>query len=159
MNAAHWHLLVNHLPVIGTLFVVLLLIAGFLRSSGEVQKLSLVFAVVVALTAVAAYLTGDPAEHVVENLPGVTSFAIHVHEEFAEVAFVLTACLGGLALVGLVAFRRRAKPPAAFMVAVLVLALVSAGTMAWTANLGGKIRHTEIRNQPPPANPVSMLQH
>jgi hypothetical protein len=32
------------------------------------------------------------------------------------------------------------------MMASLVLALVTAGSLAYTANLGGLIRHTEIRS-------------
>jgi hypothetical protein len=28
--------------------------------------------------------------------------------------------------------------------------IVSAGLMAWTANLGGKVRHTEIASNPTP---------
>jgi DNA-binding NtrC family response regulator len=32
---------------------------------------------------------------------------------------------------------------------VLLVALVAAGLMAWTANLGGKVRHTEIRGSVP----------
>ncbi len=159
MNPAHWHLILNHLPVIGTLFLVFLLIAGFLQHSGQVQKLSLIFAVIVALTAVAAYLTGDPAEHVVEYLPGVTRSAIHAHSHFADIALTISIGVGVLALLGLIAFRRREKPPAAFMVAVLVVALISAGTMAWTAELGGKIRHTEIRDEGAGGSPVSFPEH
>jgi hypothetical protein len=158
MNGAYWHLILNHLPVLGTLFLLFLLIAGFLQRSGPVQKLALVFAVIVALSAVAAYFTGEPAEHVVENLPGVTSLAIHTHEEVAEIAFIISGFVGAMALGGLVAFRRREKPPAAFMAVVLALALISAGTMAWTAKLGGQIRHTEIQQNPAAVNPVSMLQ-
>jgi len=35
---------------------------------------------------------------------------------------------------------------------VLLLALVAAGLMAWTANLRGKVRHTEIRGPTSPAS-------
>jgi hypothetical protein len=148
MNSAHLHLILNHLPVIGTLFLVLLIIAGLLQNSGQVQKTSLVFAVIVALTAIPAYLTGNPAESVVEHLDGISRPAILNHRQFAETALTITLLVGGLALLGLIAFRQREKPPLGFMVAVLVLAIISAGTMAWTADLGGKIRHPESLEEP-----------
>ena len=157
MNGAHWHLVLNHLPVVGTLFLLFLLVAGFLQKSGQVQKLALVFAIIVALSAAAAYATGDGAELVVERLPGVTSLAIRTHEKAAELAFLVTVFLGGIALGGLVAFRRRERLPMAFMAAALAVALVAAGTMAWAAILGGQIRHTEIRNELALVNPISGL--
>ncbi len=158
MNAAHWHLVLNHLPVIGTGFVIFLLIAGFVQDSRHVQKLALLTAFLIAMTAVAAYLTGEPAEKVVEHVSGVSESAIHAHEDFAEIAFAITGCLGGLGLLGLVVFRRLEKLPLAFMLIMLALAMASAGTMAYTASLGGDIRHSEIQPPLTPANtPVSSL--
>jgi hypothetical protein len=158
MNAAHLHLILNHLPVVGAPGVALLLMLGLLRKSADVQKAALIFAVLVGLTAIPVFLTGDPAESVVEDIPGVLHSQIEAHEEAADITLATTSFLGALALGGLIAFRRRERPPAAFMQAVLVVALASAGVLGWTANLGGKIRHTEIQSAPP-AGVVSKLPH
>ena len=89
MNGAHMHLLVNHLPVIGSLFAILLLIWSLIRKNTEIARAALGLFVVAALTGLAAYFTGEPAEHMAEEIAGVTRGAIHTHEESAELATVL----------------------------------------------------------------------
>ena len=41
MNWTHLHLALNHVPVLGSLFVALLLIAGIARKSEELKRMSL----------------------------------------------------------------------------------------------------------------------
>ena len=41
MSAAHWHLVLNHLPLLGILFGALLLAYGLWRDQTEVQQASL----------------------------------------------------------------------------------------------------------------------
>ena len=155
MNAAHLHLLVNHLPVIGALFAMFLLAWAALRRNSELTRAGLGLFVVAALAGLAAYYTGEPAEDLVERLPGVTKAVIHQHEETAELATILLAGYGAFALGALVYFWKRTKNiPRGFIVAALLLGLIPAGAMALTANQGGEIRHTEIR--PASANTVAM---
>lgn len=145
MNSAHLHLMLNHLPVVGSVFALLLLVAALMRKSQELQKASLVVFAIIALTAVPVYLTGEPAEKLVERLPGITEAVIEQHEEAAEVAFISVLALGVAALGGL-AFAWRARPlPRWFAIVLLLLSVTTMGLMLRTANLGGQVRHTEIR--------------
>jgi uncharacterized membrane protein len=145
MNGVHLHLLLNHLPVIGSLFAILLLIWALFRKNAEIANAALGLFVIAAITGLAAYFTGEPAEHVAEEIAGVSRRAIHSHEESAELATVLLGGYGVFALGGLLYLRRRAERfPRKFLSLSLVLALIPAGAMAWTANQGGKIRHPEI---------------
>jgi uncharacterized membrane protein len=145
VNAAHIHLLLNHLPLLGTGFGVLLLLLAFARRSDELKRVSLGVFALAALIAVPTYLTGEPAENVVERLPGVSKPIIEEHEEAAEGAAAALGVLGVFSLAGLVRFRRSALPNW-LAVSSLVLGLVVAGLMARSANLGGLIRHSEIRS-------------
>jgi uncharacterized membrane protein len=52
---------------------------------------------------------------------------------------------GVVALAGLILFRHAEKLPGWIVAATLVLSIATSGLMGWTANLGGQIRHTEIR--------------
>ena len=62
----------------------------------------------------------------------------------AKAAFIVTLVAGVAALVGI--WLTRGKAVASWCASlVLLVALVAAGLMAWAANLGGKVRHTEIR--------------
>ena len=56
--------------------------------------------------------------------------------------------LGVGALAGLIVFRRGKTVPAWFGSLIVAAALIVSGLMAWTANLGGQVRHSEIRGGP-----------
>jgi hypothetical protein len=151
MNAIHVHLMLTHVPVLGTVFGLGLLLVALWRRSDEVKKVALGVFVLAALFAVPVYLTGEPAEDGVKGLPGVTKAVIEDHEEAAEVAFTSLVILGVGALAGLFFFRRGKAVPGWFGAGLLAAALVVGGLMIWTANLGGRVRHTEIRSQTVPS--------
>jgi uncharacterized membrane protein len=138
------HLVLNHLPVFGILFGLIVLALGLWRRNESWTKLALGALVAVAVTAALAMATGEGAEEAVENLPGVSESIIHEHEEFAETTAMITYVLGAGALAALVAYRRRVIPRA-LSVTVLAFTTATTGFVAYTAHLGGQIRHTEIR--------------
>lgn len=145
MNIIHLHLLLNHVPVIGAIFALLLLAFGILKKSDDLKKASFGAFAIAALIAIPVYLTGEPAEGLIENLPGVSESVIERHEYAALLALIAIGVVGTIALVGLVLFRGNRKIPAWFSYLSLILALTAGGLMAWTANLGGQVRHSEIR--------------
>jgi uncharacterized membrane protein len=146
VNAAHFHLLLNHLPVVGTLFGLGLLLWAMVSRNAEMKKGALGLLVLAALTALPTYLTGEPAEELVAPLAGVSQPAIEEHEEAAEVSAIAAGLMGASALLALWSGRSRRKVPAVLGVIVLILAVVTAGLMARTANLGGRIHHIEVRS-------------
>jgi hypothetical protein len=137
--------MINHFPVIGVLGALLVFGYGLVRKSDEVKLLGLGLFVLIALMTIPVFLTGHAAEDVVKNLPGVTESSIGTHEEIASLALALIELLGVIALGGFFLFQRSAALPRWYIVLILVIALASAGTVGLTANLGGQIRHTEIR--------------
>ncbi len=145
MNWAHVHLLLNHIPVIGMLFAVLLLLVAMVKKSDALKVLSLQFFVLLTLLTIPTYLTGDPAAHDVRSLPGVTKEIIERHDDAATIALIGMILLGVLALATLIINYRKKLLPTWVVTLAFVLSLAEAGWLAWTANLGGQIRHTEIR--------------
>lgn len=153
MNLAHVHLLLNHVPVLGTVFGLALLVYALWKRDDRLQRVAFGTFVVVALLALPAYFTGEPAEEAVAGAPGVTEQVVDVHEEAALVSLIGVELLGVIALGGLLV-ARGGRPLAAGVTRVaLLVALATAGLSARTANLGGQIRHPEIRAgaQPAPA--------
>jgi len=146
MNQAHVHLILNHIPVIGMVIGFLLLAVAMAKRSTELKKLSLSVFVAMALIAIPTYLTGEPAEKIVEHLPGVSEAIIELHEGAALIALVGAEILGVFALGGLLLFRRSHTLPRWFVTISLILSIAVAGMLGWTANLGGQIRHTEARS-------------
>ena len=147
MNAAHWHLILNHIPLVGIGFVILLMIIALARKSPELKNVAQIFTVIVALWAIPSYLTGEPAEETVEDMPGISENPIHEHEEFAEKAFIFIEVVGGIALIALIGGRFNKKLGNTLAVVTLVGLIAGGGLIAWTANLGGKIHHQEIRGE------------
>jgi hypothetical protein len=74
MNPPHLHLMLNHLPFLGTIFGLGLLAYGIWRDSEDVKKAALGVLVVVALLAVPVYLTGEPTADAVKGLTSVSSY-------------------------------------------------------------------------------------
>jgi len=150
INWAHVHLMINHFPVIGVFGGILLLVYALVRKSEEVKMVSLGVFVLIALITIPVFLTGEGAEDVVKHIPGVTEAYIGRHEELAELTLVLMEILGVLSLTGLVLLKLKGSIPAIIVILVLVMSLITATFVGITANLGGQIRHTEIRESAVP---------
>lgn len=148
MNYAYLHLVLVHIPVIGLLFGIFLLVVAMAKKSEELKRASLGVFVLIAVLTLPVYFTGEPAEDAVEQLPGVSESIIDEHEESSFTALVFAELLGITALGGLLLFPRSKAIPAWLLTTLMVLSIGSGGSMAKTANLGGKIRHTEIRSGP-----------
>jgi hypothetical protein len=102
--------------------------------------------VVAACAGLVVYLTGEPAEELIEDVGGIAHSVVEQHEEAALIAAVLLGGVGLLSLAGLFVYRRRSIPPR-FAAVAFIVALVPAAAMVYTANLGGQIRHSEIRSK------------
>lgn len=145
MNWAHTHLLVNHIPILGGVFAVLLLAWGWIRGEPSVVRLSLFLFVVLAGAAIAVHATGERAVEVAERLPDVTRALIDAHESAAGKATTVYFVAGLAALAGLIAFRRRPSLPAWYVALMFLLGAANAVMIVRAGLLGGEIRHTEVR--------------
>ncbi len=144
MNVVHLHLILNHVPALGVVFAGLLLGIALWHRSAQFQRVALVMMVGCALVAIAVYLTGKGAEDTVEHITGVSEAAIDRHEDAAVASVVAIGVLGGLALVGVLLFRKATAVPTAFAAGLLALTLTTTGLFAWAGYLGGQIRHSEL---------------
>jgi hypothetical protein len=145
MNSAHMHLLLNHLPVLAVAFGAALLGVSQIFGQKPYERLALVVLLFSALVALPVYLSGEPAENVLGAIAPISEPLIESHEEAAAIALGATAVVGALALTSLLAIRRNQSILAGRLVALTVaVSFMAAASMAVTAYLGGKIRHSEI---------------
>ncbi len=142
-NWAHLHLIGNHLPLFAALTAVLLLGAGLIGKSAPLSRAGLIACLLAGLGTWAAVYSGERAEDWVIDKPGVTEEVIEEHEEAAETSRYAAFPLGALALVTLF---WRSGPQRPLQIVLLLLALATTGLMGKAANLGGQIRHTEVRD-------------
>lgn len=145
MNDAHLHMVVNHFPIIGTIFGLGILITGIVMKKNVIKNVAYVLFCISAIFGFASMYTGEGAEEIAENLPSVTDQIIHEHEEMAEKLALVLYVLAGISLVGLfLNFKNHAKASLVSFLA-FVIALVAVFLGKQTGTTGGDVRHTEIR--------------
>jgi uncharacterized membrane protein len=145
MNDAHFHMVVNHFPIIGIILGFGVLIAGIIFKNDSVKNTAYCLFIVGAIFALASMSTGEGAEEMVEDMPSVGKQIIHEHEEMAEKLALVLYVLGVVSIVGL--FANIKKHAQAKLVSFLALAIAAVGIFfgKQTGTTGGEVRHTEIR--------------
>jgi len=146
MNDAHLHLLFNHLPIVSSLIGLLILAAGIFLKQGLVRKTAFAVLIFSALVTLPAFFTGEGAEEIVEELPGISHNLIHEHEEAAELALWLSEALGILALIAFYLDHIQHKLSGMANLFTLIFSIGTFVSFAKTGNTGGEIHHPEISN-------------
>ncbi len=145
MDATHLHLALAHFPIIGTIIGAAILAYGQIFKNIEIQKVALATFIVMALLTIPVFLTGEESEETVEHLAGIPEQLIENHEELAEKAIWLMGILAGLSLVAYYAIVKKFSFSKAITWITLLVSLATFGLFAQVGNLGGQIRHSEIR--------------
>jgi hypothetical protein len=130
----------------GFIIGIALYVVSLLRGTHHhLKQASLVVLVGVALVAIPTYVTGNAAERALQNTQGVSPVLMSMHEGAAFIALMLMQVTGFFAWLALWQLRRFSFVPRWASVLVLLLALATLALVARAANLGGEIRHPEIR--------------
>jgi uncharacterized membrane protein len=140
---AYLHLLSNHVPILGSLFGVLLLVVALVKPNLNTTLSAYLILLLSGIGGIVAYFTGEPAEESVEHIPGISHKLIHVHEEMAENALIFVFLLTAAAVVGLWAERAQWKSARKIERFTLVIGIIAFILFAFTGYLGGHIRHGE----------------
>ena len=164
MDLTHAHLLLNHVPTIGFGVGLFLYLWALASGSFDMKRAALVLFTGVAILTIPTYWTGNAAAEIIcKGIdPGAADFTqsttcpdgtvsrslIQTHEGAALVAFTVIEITGAFAWLGLWQIRRIKQTAKWLTTAVLILALVSMALVAGAANIGGEIRHSEIRESP-----------
>jgi uncharacterized membrane protein len=155
LSPTHIHLLLNHFPTIGFIIGLTLYVAGLYAQSDHVKQAALVVFVGIALITIPTYTTGNAAE---ERLcvpaagnpnacadTGLSKALIEEHEGAAYLSLAFMIVTGGFAWLGLWQYRRIFRIARWNTFAILVLSVVTLALVSRAANIGGEIRHPEIR--------------
>ena len=145
MNESHLHLAINHFPIILPIVGLLLLIAGSTLKSSILKQTAYGFYILAALLTVAAYSSGEAAEHFIEDLPGVEEKYMEIHEETAEIFAQIMYLLGGISLLGLWACLKRKRFAKRVVYSTIILTILALFYAKKTGTTGGEIMHAEIR--------------
>jgi hypothetical protein len=146
MNSTYLHLLLNHFPIIGTLMGSGLLLWGIIKKQAQTQSIAAGILFLMAIIALPVYLSGEPAEETVENLPGISEAMMELHEESANLAIWIMGITGILSLVAIILHRQKHAFSGKAYLLAFILSVVTFGAMVRTGYYGGRIRHSEIRD-------------
>jgi uncharacterized membrane protein len=145
VNLAHVHLLLNHVPTVGAVVALGLLLVAFVRRDEPLKLAGLEVLFAIAVLTLPVYMSGVAAQQKLRNQPELSDTAVRVHQDAALDGFTVTEFAGFIAWVALWQARRRGRSGRGLVPAVTVLAIVGLALMARAATLGGEIRHPEIR--------------
>lgn len=160
MNAAHLHLLFNHVPIIAGILGTLILVAGMVLRQPAVKRTALGIFVIAAVAALPAFFSGEGAEEIVEKLPGSGESVIESHEDIGKIFLIAMEVLGVFSLITFVLDRKNARRTMEFYILVLLISLFTGVLGARVGTSGGNIRHPEIQNgASAPANAPGEQEH
>lgn len=140
------HVLINHVPIIGTLMGLIGLLVGLFFKTRTALIPALVILFVAGISIWPVYETGEAAYKPIRKIAGDPgSDWLDEHMDRADRAawtFWVMASLSAAAVAAPVRWPRTAVPLA---LATAVAAVICVGAGAWIAQPGGLVRHTEFR--------------
>jgi hypothetical protein len=145
------HVLINPLPVYGLAMGLIGLVVAFFLRSRSAQIATLIIVLISAASAWPTYVFGKQAKDRVLSMESeVGDQWLEEHEDRAEDLIWLFYVLAVVSAGALIVPRKwpRLANPLAMVVILLGIATLGAG--GYIAYAGGKVRHREFRNVPPP---------
>jgi len=145
MNAAHIHLILNHFPIAGMLFATPLLLIAWWRKNALLGQTGMALILLSGLLTIPTFITGEPAEEIMELVPGISERLIEIHEEAAEKTMWFVGAAALAALLSLVVAIKYKSMLFKAIPVVILISLFTIGFLAWTDRTGAEISHPEIR--------------
>lgn len=145
MNGAYLHLALNHVSLFTLVIGIIALIASMKRKSVDLRVMAALLFVVTGIFAYITIQTGGQAADVLKNLGEDNDF-IKGHAEAATWALRSGILIATLAIAMEWAARKKPKWLRPLQWILLLFAIHGSTVFAFTASLGGQIRHTEIRS-------------
>jgi hypothetical protein len=145
------HVLLNPLPVYGLLVGWVGLVIGLALRSRRAQIATLILVLLSSISAWPVYEFGQQGYDRVLSMTdeaGEAWLDEHMHRaENLIWVFYALAALSAFAIAAPIKWPKSSVPLA---VAVILLGAVTLGSGAYIAYAGGRVRHREFRNEPPP---------
>lgn len=146
------HVLLNPLPVYGLGAGIIALIAALLLRSRAAQVAALVVVLICAASAwPVVYLGHQGYDRVLSMTDDPGRAWLDEHEERGDDLVWSFYALVALAAVAIAVPTKWPRSGTALAITTLLMSILCLGLGAYIAQAGGKIRHREFRNVPPPA--------
>lgn len=145
MNTAHLHLLLNHVPTVGTVIAFGVFLLSFIRKDDGMRRLALELFFIIALVTLPAYISGVGTQVAIEQTrPEIVVELMKRHHDAAVLGSIAMVFTGLMSWLALWQWRRLSRPSTPVLAAVLLFSVITVALMGRAATLGGEIRHPEI---------------
>ncbi|HKF96592.1 MAG TPA: hypothetical protein VKB96_18785 [Gammaproteobacteria bacterium] len=149
------HVLLNPLPVYGLLLGWLGVIIALFLKSRRAQIATLALVLISAASAWPVYEFGEQGYDRVLSMTDEPGEAwLNEHQRRGEQLIYVFYTLALLSAAAIVLPMRWPKSSVALTIAVILLGAIVLGSGSYIAYAGGKVRHREFRNEPPPQKPA-----
>ncbi|MDZ4752093.1 MAG: hypothetical protein SGI87_10790 [Flavobacteriales bacterium] len=144
MSDQQLHHLFNHLPSIGLIIGVMVMIVSLLFKKSQALSAGAIILLISGLSVLPVNKTGEDTEERIEQIAGVNESAIKDHEEAAEQVLPFAIASAVLALFYLVAAWKGWKWSNTIAIAALLVAGMAIYFVIEASHRGGLIRHPEL---------------
>ena len=146
-NASHLHLMLNHIPIIGTIIVLFFFTFAVIYKRENNIKQSFIFYIAIAIMAEFVFATGDPSAEIIKKIGGINESLIEEHENYAFISLMFFILMGVISMYALYLYKKSKIVPAWLKYSAVVISFISVLSVAYTAKTGGEIMHPEITNE------------
>ncbi len=148
------HVLINPLPIYGLAMGWVGLVIAFFLKSRRAQIVTLALVLIGAVSAWPVYELGQQSYDRVLSMADTDGQAwLDEHQDRAQDLIYFFYALALVSAAAIVVPMKWSKSSMPLTLAAIVLGAVVIGMGAYIAQAGGKIRHREFRNEPPPKKP------
>jgi disulfide bond formation protein DsbB len=145
------HVLLNPLPVYGLVISWIALIAALISKSRRAQIVTLILVFITSISAWPVYEFGEEGyDRVLAMTDDDGQAWLDEHQHRGQKLIYLFYAVATLSAAAIIVPLRWPKSAIAFAIAVILIGAVALGSGCYIAYAGGKIRHREFRNEPPP---------
>ena len=146
MNLAHIHIVLNHVPSLGSIAGLLLLVAGIFKKNEAIKQFAYEVLVLMTMAILPTYISGAEAQRMVATNPSYSPGMIQLHQNLAMITLLTMTVAGMFAWFGIWEYRRHARSGSLTTSSTLISTMAAVALVLVTASIGGKISHPEIRN-------------
>jgi uncharacterized membrane protein len=146
MNLAHVHIVLNHVPSLGSIAGLLLLAAGIYKKDEAIKQFAYGVLVLITMAVLPTFVTGAEAQRIVDKNPSYSAGMVQMHQNAAMITLLTMTAAGMFAWFGLWEYRRHSKSGSLTTMATLISTMAAVACVLVTASIGGKISHSEIRD-------------
>jgi hypothetical protein len=154
------HVVLNHLPIYGTILGATALAISLLLRSRTAQVTALILTLIAGVSSYPVFVTGQRAYKTIRSISDdAGSDWLDEHMDRAEKTIGAFYFLAVLAIASLIVPIKWPKSAAPLAGLTLIVAILCSGMAIYVAQAGGPIRHPEFRPSESPAPSQETHQH